>query len=712
MKALDEIRVSVYEDLRSKRPTECSFLDVLNQCIRDTHASQVATIRRFFDDGDPHTVAVLESPTDGLKIFAYVEGIEGRHLQGVRLVAEHYNHLLKLQNDPACKDESRLCFFTHSPNGYTTTLYTPFVLTEEQSEEQLGEHPEELPPPTGKPQAKSTTEEDLSSLIFKYPLIEGERHSNLFKIACAAARKGWDREMTCDTLWRILQGSDFPKSELEKTICDGFQSVNIHPKQKENSGKRKEFPPLPPLPPYDAPILDEEKEEAYWEGEELRKKTPVFDDSLFDNLPGLIEDAQVDEITPRERDIALLSQFVCLSAILPCTFGIYRRHKYTPHLFGLVIAPAGSGKSIVQTGRYLIEGINEQILRESIIADKQYNADRTRWMNECSRKRKTGEEVPEEPQKPPFKMLIISASTSYTRMQIQLQDNGPLGGLIFDTEAQTLSTANHLDCGNFDDMLRKAFEHEHIDSSYKANGMKPIYIRNPRLALLLTGTPGQVDKLISSSENGLVSRVLFYTYRENPHWQEVGEEHESLEDQFKTLADRTGELYRFCSEHPVLFHFTQGQWNTLNNTFKEKLEEVSLEQNDDLQAVVKRYCFIVMRLSMIQARIRQFEQGNIDPDIYCTDTDFRRALSLVLCCYEHSRLLLSSMSRRNVNTLKSPDKIRGFFNDLPMEFTTANAVALGEQHKLSKRKVERLLSSVTGLKINKLSRGVYKKMQE
>ena len=34
-----------------------------------------------------------------------------------------------------------------------------------------------------------------------------------------------------------------------------------------------------------------------------------------------------------------------------------------------------------------------------------------------------------------------------------MQDNGSQGSIIFDTEAQTLSTANHLDCGNFDDML-------------------------------------------------------------------------------------------------------------------------------------------------------------------------------------------------------------------------------------------------------------------
>ena len=138
---------------------------------------------------------------------------------------------------------------------------------------------------------------------------------------------------------------------------------------------------------------------------------------------------------------------------------------------------------------------SEMCIRDS------YQTVHNNWQSEYQKQKKKGEACSEEPQRPPFKMLFIPATTSYTRMQMQMQDNGPQGSIIFDTEAQTLSTANHLDCGNFDDMLRKAFEHENIDSSYKANGLIPIYIRHPKLALLLTGTPGQIDGLLSSYEN-------------------------------------------------------------------------------------------------------------------------------------------------------------------------------------------------------------------
>ena len=138
MQVLEEIKVSVYENVYSKKPKIMSFLEVIFMCIHPVYKlpssnpsggiirkatmkppktkSQLPcftpagtfdgahAIRNFqlpshiigldYDHvpnrleiirlcaADPHTVAALESPTDGVKIFAYVEGIEGRHRKG------------------------------------------------------------------------------------------------------------------------------------------------------------------------------------------------------------------------------------------------------------------------------------------------------------------------------------------------------------------------------------------------------------------------------------------------------------------------------------------------------------------------------------------------------------------------------------------------------------------------------------------------------
>ena len=433
---------------------------------------------------------------------------------------------------------------------------------------------------------------------------------------------------------------------------------------------------------------------------------------MYNNLPDLLNDCIIEDGSEREQDVALLSDLTALSAALPQTFGIYNHKKYSTHIFSVILSPAASGKSIAQTGRYLLEEIHSEILSTSESMMKNYQTVHNNWQSEYQKQKKKGEACSEEPQRPPFKMLFIPATTSYTRMQMQMQDNGPQGSIIFDTEAQTLSTANHLDCGNFDDMLRKAFEHENIESSYKANGLIPIYIHHPKLALLLTGTPGQIDGLLSSYENGLPSRTLIYTFREAPHWKEMGDDCVSLEDSFKPIAHRVSELYHFCLAHPVLFHFNRLQWNRLNEIFSRMLSEVALEGNDDLQAVVKRYAFLVMRISMIQTRIRQFEATDLSPEIYCTDADFERSLQIVLCCYEHSRLLHSSMPSPSVRPLKNPDTIRNFVQELPDCFTTDEAIQIGAKYDFNHRKVTRLLKSLNGVKINKISHGSYTKMNE
>ena len=898
MKVLEEIKVSVYENVYSKKPRVMSFLEVIIMCIHPIYASIINAIRRYYAEGDhaaaqklknqlpcftpagtfdgahaiknfllpshivgldydhvkdrlqviqrcaadPHTVAAIESPTDGVKVFAYVEGIENRHREGQQLVSRYYNQLLGLESDPACKDESRLCYFSYSPNGYVAALYQAFVLEPLIKEEtNTFSENEVLPPfPLQDNTPENVSEEEIaqfiSSYIFFHPLTAGQRHSNVFKLACEACRRHYPQKSILRELSLFFEHTDFRSEELTKVLSSGYKQVNEHAPasspasdpsfQKDIRTKRQystaensdtddeaywlgeEFrkgTPLFPrslynnlpdllndciiedgsereqdvallsdltalsaaLPqtfgiynhkifehtdfrseeltkvlssgykqvnehaPASSPASDpsfqkdirtkrqystaensDTDDEAYWLGEEFRKGTPLFPRSLYNNLPDLLNDCIIEDGSEREQDVALLSDLTALSAALPQTFGIYNHKKYSTHIFSVILSPAASGKSIAQTGRYLLEEIHSEILSTSESMMKNYQTVHNNWQSEYQKQKKKGEACSEEPQRPPFKMLFIPATTSYTRMQMQMQDNGPQGSIIFDTEAQTLSTANHLDCGNFDDMLRKAFEHENIDSSYKANGLIPIYIRHPKLALLLTGTPGQIDGLLSSYENGLPSRTLIYTFREAPHWKEMGDDCVSLEDSFKPIAHRVSELYHFCLAHPVLFHFNRLQWNRLNEIFSRMLSEVALEGNDDLQAVVKRYAFLVMRISMIQTRIRQFEATDLSPEIYCTDADFERSLQIVLCCYEHSRLLHSSMPSPSVRPLKNPDTIRNFVQELPDSFTTDEAIQIGAKYDFNHRKVTRLLKSLNGVKINKISHGSYTKMDE
>jgi hypothetical protein len=461
---------------------------------------------------------------------------------------------------------------------------------------------------------------------------------------------------------------------------------------------------------------DNDGEEAYWEGEELRKRTPLFPESVYENLPELLEDAIPDGASPRQRDVALLAQLVSVGAALPHTWGRYNRRNYSPHLYAFVIAPAGSGKSVAETGRLLLKSLHERVELKSKIELHAYEKSLREWKERTAargRKAKAadGDATMEQPESPPYRSLLIPANTSAARLYLQIRDNGDMGGVIFDTEAQTLANANGMDYGHFDDILRKCFEHERLDYSYKAAGMEPIVVPRPKLALLLTGTAQQYAPLLQNSENGLASRVLFYTWREEPRWVDVGEDGSSYEEQYLPLADRLERLHDFCAAHPANVHLTPGQWRELNRVFAHKLAEVPLGRNDNLQAVVKRYACVAMRLAMTLTRLRQAEAAGTAAETDCRDDDFRRALDITLCCYEHARLVMSAIVTDMSGSLKDPDEITYFLEALPERFTTSLAQEVGRAYGFCERKVTRTIKSMNGLTIRKLKHGEYEKLK-
>ena len=397
MKVLEEIKVSVYENVYSKKPKVMSFLEVIIMCIHPVYATIINTIRRYYADGDhaaaqklknqlpcftpagtfngahaikhfllpshivgldydhvknrleviqrcaadPHTVAAIESPTDGVKIFAYVEDIEGRHREGQQLVSRYYNQLLGLESDPACKDESRLCYFSYSPNGYIASLYQAFTLEPlMRKEENSSSGNEKLPPfPLQNNPTENTSEDEInkfiSSYIFLHPLTTGQRHSNVFKLACEACRRHYPQESILRGLTVFFEHTDFRAEELTSVLSSGYKQVNnqtsatvppaYSPCQKDIRTKV----------PYGTLENSDSTEEAYWLGEEFRKETPLFPRDLYNNLPDLLNDCIIEDASDREQDISLLSDLTALSAALPQTFGIYNHKKYSTHLFVL-----------------------------------------------------------------------------------------------------------------------------------------------------------------------------------------------------------------------------------------------------------------------------------------------------------------------------------------------------------------------------------------
>lgn len=114
----------------------------------------------------------------------------------------------------------------------------------------------------------------------------------------------------------------------------------------------------------------------------------------------------------------------------------------------------------------------------------------------------------EVPQMPPNKMFLISGNNTGTGILQNIMDSEGTG-LIFESEADTLSTAIGSEHGHWSDTLRKAFDHDFL--SYNRRGNQEYReTKKVCLSLLMSGTPLQVKAFIPTTEDGGSSRQLYY----------------------------------------------------------------------------------------------------------------------------------------------------------------------------------------------------------
>ncbi len=72
----------------------------------------------------------------------------------------------------------------------------------------------------------------------------------------------------------------------------------------------------------------------------------------------------------------------------------------------------------------------------------------------------------------------------------------------------------------------------------------------PHISALLSGTPGQIRKLIPDSENGLFSRFMYYHLPMKPDWNDVFADlsDASLDDAYAALGRDWNDVYQRISK--------------------------------------------------------------------------------------------------------------------------------------------------------------------
>jgi hypothetical protein len=426
--------------------------------------------------------------------------------------------------------------------------------------------------------------------------------------------------------------------------------------------------------------------------------SPALDPKCFAGMPNLLRQA-CEPFSGREKDSFFLASLAVLGSCMNSVYGVYNGVRVSPFLFFFIIAPAGSGKGSLTWSRALGKGFHKHRSSLSQLARQAYDQQLI-----TARQNKLASLDPP----PPYKALFIPGNISASAFLKALAENEEWG-IIFETEADTLSAALKQDWGDFSDVLRKAFHHEPISFLRKTG--ERFELEHPALTVVLAGTPGQVRRLIPDAENGLFSRFLFYSFQTDARWQDVSPHSDRplLEDHFAPLIDQVTELaLQIEKVGSIKVELTEHQWTQLNEQMDFLLTKALMWSAPGISSTVYRLGLSVYRIAIILTILRNAENEPLMSTLVCDDTDFCLALDISGVLLEHALRL--SVTMPNVDNPGANSKQKQFYAQLPVKFTRAQAATIAAELGIKTRSLTNYLAHFTRLELlNKPDHGHYQK---
>ncbi|WP_291091008.1 DUF3987 domain-containing protein [Empedobacter sp. UBA7494] len=413
--------------------------------------------------------------------------------------------------------------------------------------------------------------------------------------------------------------------------------------------------------------VSQEKEEITTE--EVTFEIPddgKFPQEVFDLAPDVLKPL-LETFTGREKDIVLLSSLTHLSAIFPKVFGYYRDELFFPNLYLFVIGQAATGKSKLSIGEKIIQKVKEEIL--------------TRNSN-----------------------FFIPANNSSSKLQESLSNSFSDGSYIHDNEADTLSFVLKREWGNYSEILRKAFQHERISISRKS--YPEIICDTPRLTVAISGTGEQLKPLIQSRENGLFSRIMFYTYSERSKWNDgsyVGNRRQEIHN----LNDYIFKVYEVVNSLEREFYLNEEQLADFNNFFEGYFNAVQ-DIDENLVNIVLRQAIMMYRLLMIYTVLENTDEfSDVMDRFQCSDRaiDF---IKVILPYLLKNSLDTASLYDKSIDLKASESEILQL---LPQNFRRGEAVKIiVEKLSVCAKTVDNTLKKLLEKRLLKKSGKVYLKL--
>lgn len=438
---------------------------------------------------------------------------------------------------------------------------------------------------------------------------------------------------------------------------------------------------------------------------------PTFSDKVATNLPPIFKDITTLGKTPTEKDMLLLASITILSGAFPEVFAIYDDMRVYPNLFTFLVANAASGKGRTSACLKLVSPIEQEIREANKLEVDDYQQ-QLADLRALGNKKSVAMPMPKEP---PYRSMLIPANCSSTAIYQALHDNHDQG-ITFETEADSLANTLKSDYGNFSDGLRKGFHHEDITYRRRKEN-EHVEIHNPKWTVYLTGTPGQVNNLIPSPENGLFSRFLFMKVDIPAKWHNVfskakrtiDEEMEAIGKRVfrihqhlvasKRMKPKTGQSY----SNDILFELTDAQGEQFNKYFESLVEEYKNMLGRDFVASIYRLGLSTFRIAMVLSIARLEEtlsessttsiSENATTSIICRDEDLDNAITIADTLMQHAAKIFATLmpNKEEDGTLgiKLSPKSERLFENLPDKFNRQTVLSIGKKLGIPQRTAEK-----------------------
>ena len=432
-----------------------------------------------------------------------------------------------------------------------------------------------------------------------------------------------------------------PGNDSMGATTNGSQSYSIH-NQNNNKNCNSSLSPA---------SVSQGKSEG------MREVRESFSDTFSDKIdagayPELLRRAADTQESLEDKDKITLGSLVTVSGAMPGVQGIYGGKRLAPPLYLIFGAPSGTAeKGMINDCRQWLMPIEYAMRHEYEQAQAEYEEEKARF--EAMKPKERAQQ--KKPVEPTRQTVFIPANSSATAVYQELADNGGMS-VFFETEADTLTQALQQDYGNYSDGLRKAFHHETICYSRRTE-KEYVYVDKPKLAVLLTCTPGQIPLLLPSGnvENGLANRFVYYLMRGFHGWKDPwASQDEPLEDRLYAIGKDYQKLYLQLLKRknsPLEFTLTQEQRAEFNAFFAPLYHDQIKLYGESIDAFVFRLGVTTFRLAMVLTVLRCFEhpedlaaEQNV---LVCRNEDFQTAKTIANTLINHTAYVYDNLLEHN-----------------------------------------------------------------